>query len=53
MAASQPFTAEWHTLEVPGFDPGRVVIEHARCADLIVAGQADPDWAFSRHLDVP
>jgi nucleotide-binding universal stress UspA family protein len=53
MAASQPFTAEWRTLEVPGFDPGRVVIEHARCADLIVAAQADPDWAFSRPLDVP
>lgn len=53
MTANQPFTAEWRTLEVPGFDPGRVVVEHALCADLIVAAQADPDRALSRPLDVP
>jgi nucleotide-binding universal stress UspA family protein len=53
MTANQPFTAEWRNLEVPGFDPGRVAMEHARCADLIVAAQADPDRAFSQPLDMP
>lgn len=53
MTADQPFVAEWRTVEVFGFDLGTVVMDQARCADLIVAGQADPDWDFSPVLDFP
>jgi hypothetical protein len=53
MTATQPLTVEWRTLEAAAFDLGTVVLEHARSADLIIAAQADPDWAFSRLLDFP
>jgi nucleotide-binding universal stress UspA family protein len=53
MTVNQPLTVEWRALEAPTFDLGTVVLEHARSADLIVAAQADPDWAFSRLLDFP
>jgi nucleotide-binding universal stress UspA family protein len=53
MTANQPFVAEWRSLKVLGFDVGAVVMDHARCADLIIAGQADPDWDFSPVLDFP
>jgi hypothetical protein len=53
MTANQPLTVEWRALEAAAFDLGTVVLEHARSADLIIAAQADPDWAFSRLLDFP
>jgi nucleotide-binding universal stress UspA family protein len=53
MTTNQPFTAEWRVVEALGFDLGEIVMRHARYADLIVAGQADPDWDFSPILDFP
>jgi len=51
--ANQPFVAEWRSLKVPHVDLARVVMDHGRAADLIVAGQTDPDWDLSPLLDFP
>ncbi|MBU2582744.1 MAG: universal stress protein [Alphaproteobacteria bacterium] len=49
----QPFVSEW--VSVRGFagDLVGAVLEHARSADLIVAGQRDPDWELGPVLDFP
>jgi len=51
--ANQPFVAEWRALQVPHVDRAGVVMDHGRAVDLIVAGQADPDWELSPLLDFP
>jgi nucleotide-binding universal stress UspA family protein len=51
--ANQPFVAEWRSLKVPHVDLAGVVMEHGRSADLIVAGQTDPDWDLSPLMDFP
>ena len=43
MTASQPFVAEWRALKVPHLDLAPVVMDHGRAADLIIAGQTEPD----------
>ena len=53
MTANKPFTAQWQIVEQIGFDIGEAVMRHARYADLIVAGQPDPDWPLSAALDIP
>jgi nucleotide-binding universal stress UspA family protein len=53
MTAKQPFTAEWRALKVPHVDLASVVMDHGRAADLIVAGQTDPDWDLSPLMDFP
>jgi nucleotide-binding universal stress UspA family protein len=53
MTANRPFVAEWRALKVPHVDLAAVVMEHGRAADLIVAGQTDPDWDLSPLLDFP
>ena len=53
MTAKQPFVAEWRALKVPHVDLAAVVMDHGRAADLIVAGQTDPDWDLSPLLDFP
>lgn len=53
MTARQPFVAEWRALKVPHVDLASVVMEHGRAADLIMAGQTDPDWDLSPLLDFP
>jgi nucleotide-binding universal stress UspA family protein len=52
VTANQPFVAEWRAEKGPHVDPTSVVIDHSRCADLIVAGQTDPDWEASPLVDV-
>ena len=49
----QAFTAEWAEIDVDHADVAAALMPHARCADLIVASQADPDWPFSYLYDVP
>lgn len=46
---------EWRVVEPPHDHPGpaEIVIEHARTADLVVAGQADAAWEYSLLLDFP
>jgi len=51
--ANQPFVAEWRSLKVPHVDLAGVVMEQGRTADLIVAGQTDPDWDLSPLMDFP
>ncbi len=53
MTANRPFVAEWRALKLPHVDLASVVMEHGRSADLIVAGQTDPDWDLSPLLDFP
>jgi nucleotide-binding universal stress UspA family protein len=53
MMANQPFVAEWRSLKVPHVDLPPVVLDHARSADLIIAGQTDPDWDQSPLMDFP
>jgi nucleotide-binding universal stress UspA family protein len=53
MTSKQPFVAEWRALKVPHVDLAGVVMGHARSADLIMAGQTDPDWDLSPLLDFP
>jgi nucleotide-binding universal stress UspA family protein len=53
MTANRPFVAEWRALKVPHSDLAAVVMDHGRAADLIVAGQTDPDWDLSPLLDFP
>jgi nucleotide-binding universal stress UspA family protein len=53
MTADQPFVSEWRSLKVPHVDLAAVVLDHGRAADLIVAGQTDPDWDLSPLMDFP
>lgn len=53
MTANQPFVPEWRGLKVPHVDLASVVMDHGRAADLIVAGQTDPDWDLSPLMDFP
>lgn len=53
MTANQPFVAEWRALKVPHADLAAVVMDHGRSADLIIAGQTDPDWDSSPLMDFP
>ena len=53
MTAKKPFVAEWRAVKVPHVDLAAVVMDHGRAADLIVAGQTDPDWDLSPLMDFP
>jgi nucleotide-binding universal stress UspA family protein len=51
--ANQTFVAEWRSLKVPHFDLADVVMDHGRAADLIVAGQVDPDKHLPPQTEFP
>ena len=51
--ADQPFVAEWVEVQRLAGDLVGAVLEHARAADLIVAGQRDPTWDLGPVLDFP
>src|SRR5262245_12319529 len=53
MTTGRPFVAEWQLQKVSHIDPANVVIERGRAADLIVAGQTDPEWDLSPVMDFP
>jgi len=53
MTANQPFVAEWRAHKVPHVDLASVVLDSGRAADLIVAGQTDPDWDLSPLMNFP
>jgi len=52
MTANQPFVAEWRAEKAAHVDPADVVMDHSRSADLIIAGQTDPDRGSSPLDDV-
>ena len=50
--AARSFSAEWRDADAGSFPVVRVVLEHARAADLVVASQTDREWPASESLDV-
>lgn len=46
------FVAQWRDDEAGAYGVAERVLEYARAADLVVAGQADPDWSETDRLDV-
>jgi nucleotide-binding universal stress UspA family protein len=46
-------TPEWRLLKLANADVTSLVVGHARSADLVIAGQADPDWDMSPVFDFP
>lgn len=49
----QPFVGEWREVD-PDYDhPITRILDHGRCADLIIASQKDPDWQYTEHLEAP
>ena len=53
LTAGGSFVPEWKLLKVPHVDLAPVVMDYGRAADLIIAGQTDPDWDLSPLLDFP
>ena len=53
MTGKQPFVAEWRALKVLHVDLASVVMDHSRAADLIIAGQTNPDSDLSPLRDFP
>lgn len=49
----QPVVPEWRLVEAKGQDVAETVLDHGRAADLIIAGQSDPEFDFTTLLDVP
>jgi nucleotide-binding universal stress UspA family protein len=46
-------SSEWRFVEAPHIDVAPFVIEQARCVDLVIASQQDPDWERASVLDFP
>jgi nucleotide-binding universal stress UspA family protein len=46
------FVGEWRDDEADAYGAANRVLQYARAADLVVAAQADPQWAGSEWLDV-
>src|SRR5262245_2253087 len=53
MTTGQPYVAEWQLQKVSHLDLARVVMQRGRAADLIVAGQTDPERDLSPIMDFP
>jgi nucleotide-binding universal stress UspA family protein len=53
MTTGQPYVAEWQLQKVSHLNLAAVVMERGRAADLIVAGQTDPEWDLSPVMDFP
>ena len=53
MTTRRPFVAEWREVKVPHVDLAAVVMDHGRSADLLIAGQTDPDWDLAPLMDFP
>ncbi len=51
--AGAALTPEWRPLKLAKADVTSLVVGHARSADLVVAGQTDPDWDMSPVFDFP
>jgi nucleotide-binding universal stress UspA family protein len=46
------FVSEWRDDEADAFGVGDRALQYARAADLVIAGQSDPNWAATDMLDV-
>ena len=52
-AGAQNVTAEWRDEDAGSSTVARVMMRHARTADLVIAAQAATDWKGSPDLDIP
>jgi nucleotide-binding universal stress UspA family protein len=52
-ARERGFVAEWRDDDAGAFGVADCVLPYARAADLVIASQADPEWAGSAWLDIP
>ncbi len=50
---NRPIVSEWRLIEPKLTGVAETVMDHGRSADLIIAGQRDPEFDFSTLLDVP
>ncbi len=46
-------TAQWIDDDAGAFSVADCVLPYAHAADLVVASQTDPEWAFTDWLDIP
>jgi nucleotide-binding universal stress UspA family protein len=53
MTTGQAYVAEWQLQKVSHLNLAAVVMERGRAANLIVAGQTDPEWGLSPVMDFP
>jgi nucleotide-binding universal stress UspA family protein len=44
--------SEWREAEAGSDSVANVALRHVRAADLVVAGQTDPEWLGTGHLDI-
>jgi nucleotide-binding universal stress UspA family protein len=51
--ARAALTPEWRLLKLSNTDVTSLVVGHARCADLVITGQTEPDWDMSPVFDFP
>lgn len=51
--AGQPFVSEWREADALFGTVAGTLIDHGRCADLIVAAQKEADWGNSTLLEDP
>ena len=51
-ARGRNLPSEWREIEAGSDSVANVALQHVRSADLIVAGQADPEWVGTGHLDI-
>jgi nucleotide-binding universal stress UspA family protein len=49
----QTFAAEWREVDAAYDDATRIVTEHGRCCDLVIASQKDAEWPYSEQLEAP
>lgn len=49
----QPLKTEWREADAGFNTVAGTIIDHGRCADLIIASQADPKWQSSSLLEDP
>jgi nucleotide-binding universal stress UspA family protein len=47
------FVAEWVDDDAGAFNVADCILPYAHTADLVVASQTDPEWAFTDWLDIP
>ena len=49
----QTFPSEWQESDAAHDDAATQIIDHGRCADLIVVSQKDANWHYSEYLEAP
>ncbi len=53
MTSGQPLTCAWREADAGFNTVAGTILEHGRCADLIIASQSDQDWVSSSLFEDP